>query len=66
MTEREKAIVDAFRDGYEGSLFDLAFKLGIPSREVRQAVVPLTVAGLIAMRPEGGFRWNGTTRKKTP
>lgn len=66
MTEHEKAIVDAFRDGYEGSLFTLATKLGIPPREVRLATIPLMVAGLVKIRPEGGFAWNGTTRKKTP
>lgn len=66
MSEHRKAIVDAFRDGYEGSLFDLAFELGIPPRDVRAVVIPLTVAGFIKMNPEGGFRWNGTTRKKTP
>jgi len=66
VTEREKAIVDAFRDGYEGSLYTLATKLGIPPREVRLATVPLMVAGFIVMRPEGGFAWNGTIRKKTP
>jgi len=66
MTECEKAIVDAFRDGYGGSLSDLARKLKLPPRDVRLAAVPLMVAGFVKMRPEGGFAWNGTTRKKTP
>jgi hypothetical protein len=66
MSAHRKAIVDAFRDGYEGSLADLAWQLGIPSREVRHVVNPLTVAGFIVLRPQGGFRWNGTTRKKAP
>jgi hypothetical protein len=66
VTENEKAIVDAFRDGYEGSLIDLAIKLGLSPRAVRLATIPLMVAGFIKMRPEGGFAWNGTTRKKTP
>ncbi len=63
-SQHREAIVNAFMDGYEGYLVDLAGQLRIPLREVRGVITPLAVAGFVTMNPNGTFRWNGTTRKK--